>query len=226
MSNIDLSLLHCIIALFMFFYSILGFFFLPTALWCQTSKPCVVFADLLSYFEMSQSVFLRRLSFSFLNSFPTCLLLPFSCVSTLCISVSVALSPLLRCVGAGNVWKGQHKETKERREKSDTAIYRSVTSLLCIMLRFPGTAAQLHPPGGQCSQKWSILGVSFEKSGPGRRYTFSRPTRAASLWRGKGWTKAELAAGGRRKSQGCNPEQETCLSQQSKHRPSSAHSND
>lgn len=48
---------------------------------------------------------------------------------------------------------------------------------------------------------------SFEKSGPLRCYAFSHPTRAAGLWQGKGRTIAELAAGGRRKSQGCNPEQ-------------------
>lgn len=31
-------------------------------------------------------------------------------------TVSVAFCPLLQCVGAGNVWKGQHKETEEKEE--------------------------------------------------------------------------------------------------------------
>lgn len=138
---------------------------------------------------------------------------------------------LWHSVLSSSVWvqvmfeRGSTRKPK-RKKKSDTAIYPSVTSLLCIMLLFPGMSTQLHPPDRQYSQNSSILRFVWKESGPGRRYAFSRPTRAASLWQGKGQTKAELAAGGRRKSQGCNPEQETCLSQQSKHRPSSAHSND
>lgn len=61
---------------------------------------------------------------------------------------------------------GQHKETKERKKKPDTAIYGSVTSLLCIMLWFPGMSTQLHPPGSQCSQKSSIFGLRLKNLAP------------------------------------------------------------
>lgn len=41
------------------------------------------------------------------------LLLLYWYIYTLCVVVSVAFSPLLQRVGAGNVWRGQRKETEE-----------------------------------------------------------------------------------------------------------------
>lgn len=53
------------------------------------------------------------------------------------------------------------------------------------MLWFPGMSTQLHPPGRQCSQKSSLFGVCFIKSGPGRRYTFSRSRQGSEFMAGK-----------------------------------------
>lgn len=68
---------------------------------------------------------------------------------------------------------------------------------------------QQHPPGRQYSQK-SLISAGFIPNlvlaDVGH---FSGRHRPASPWSGtaRGWMLGELAAGGRRKSQGCNPEQ-------------------
>lgn len=156
-------------------------------------------------------------------TFSQTFLLPCWCIYTLCVVVSVALSPLLQRVGAGNVWRGQREETEEE-------IWHSNLLQRCIpCVHYAVISWNINPTAPARQTMLSeIINFRICLKNPALMdvVRLAAPSRAAGLRRGKGWTIAGLAAGGRRKSQGCNPEQETCLSQQSKHRPSSAHSND
>lgn len=150
-------------------------------------------------------------------------LLPCSYIYTLCVGVSVAFSPLLQCVGAGNVWRGQRKETEEE-------IWHSNLLQRCIpCVHYAIISWNINPttPARQTILSEIInFRIRLKNLALIDVMHLAAPTGAADLRLGNGRTLAGLVAGGRRKSQGCNPEQETCLSQQSKHRPSSAHSND
>lgn len=159
---------------------------------------------------------------TFSHNFP----LPYSYIYTLCFGVSVAFSPLLHCVWVQVMFERGSTRKPKREGRNLTQQFIAALHPLCALCYYfleyqPNYTHQADDALG--NHQFRDL---FEQSGPGRRHAFSRPTRAAGLWQKKGRTIAALAAGGRRKSQGCNPEQETCLSQQSKHRPSSAHSND
>lgn len=144
----------------------------------------------------------------FFNSFTQCFLLRFPHISALCIRVSVAFSPLLQCVGAGNVWQGQHKETEERRKKSDTAIYRSVTSLTWITLLFPGNVNPTTPTRqtilsesinfGVCLRKLAPADVMHLAAPPGQRvYGRERAGRRQS-WQQEGEGSHKVATRSRR----------------------------
>lgn len=195
------SILVCCIVILHYSCSVTPFlafiFFTHRSLVSNKQTLCCFCSHLLDIFKQADLFFCVTTPFHFLIPFQSVC----CCHSPVFESLwrSLLSSPLLRCVGAGNVWKGQHKETKERRKKPDTAIYRSVTSLLCIMLCFPGMSTQLHPPGRQCSQKSSLFGVCFIKSGPGRRYTFSRSRQGSEFMAGKG--PDEGRAGSRREKE-------------------------
>lgn len=132
-----------------------------------------------------------------------------------------------RRVGAGNVWRGQ------REEKTEEEIWHSNLWQPCIprvhyaiiSWNIKTTAASRQTMLSEiinfriCLKNPALMDVA-RLAGPARVAGFYGEGKKRA-GRQRGWQQE-----GEAKSQGCNPEQETCLSQQSKHRPSSAHSND
>lgn len=118
-------------------------------------------------------------SITFSQNFP----LPYSYIYTLCVVVSVAFSPLLPRVGAGNVRRGQRKETEEEIWHSNLSQRCIPSCALCYyFLEYqPNYTRQ----ADKTLRKHPFQDL-FEKSGPDGRSAFSLPLQGSRSTAGKG----------------------------------------